>query len=164
MTAVRTPLRKTPAHLLPNRPEKAACGACSATGADVALVARDGKLVHRCRSCDGRERAPQIRADLEAMWPQLAEDHWYGRYRADLGREVDNDLVFSTLTLHRPDVSPHKRWALFQDLQDAVTLRREVAEGHYSPRDLGMDTDEQAEEWAQGRVDEAVEALIGGDR
>lgn len=163
-TTTRTPLRKIPGHLLPDRPEKASCVRCSATGPDVALMARGDGLARMCRTCDRTERADQIRAELRAMWPQLADDFWHGRYRADLGRVVDADVVFGVLTTYRPDVSPHARWELWADLEDAVTLRRRIRDGYYRPRDLACADEAELEQLAATRVDDAVNALMGGDR
>lgn len=128
-----------------------ACSACQATTPDVALQARGGVLVDLCRE-HGRPSAEAIRAELAAMWPALADDYWHGR--------ATEEQVFRTLCDHRPDISPHLRWELFGDLEDAVTLRRRVAEGYYRPADLGCRTDQELDALVATRLDDAVQALL----
>lgn len=131
------------------------CVVCGSRGRDVALTARNGALVALCRK-DARPPAEQIRRDLAAMWPQLAEEWWRG--------DATDDQVFATLTQHRPDISPHLRWELWNGVEAAVALRRHVDEGHYAPRDLGMDTEKQLDDHVCTRINDAVTALIGGAR
>lgn len=128
-----------------------ACVDCAATTPDVALQARGGRLVDLCRE-HGRPNAEKIRAELAEMWPALADDYWYGR--------VTEQQVFRTLCDHRPDISPHLRWELFNDLEAATALRRWVAEGYYRPADLECRTAEELDQFVQTRLDDAVQALL----
>lgn len=139
---------------LPHVDPRPTCVVCGADGPTVFTRAHCTGTAHLCDRCDALTPEQQ-RDELAAMWTRLADQHRRG--------EVTDGTVIATLTGLRPDISPHRRWALYDALDTALHVARRVGEDDGAHRDLGM-TPQQAEQYAADRVAEALDELIGGAR
>lgn len=87
-------------------------------------------------------------------WAALADDLWHGR--------TDEHRVLLALMGARPDLPPWQLWDLWEDLEEAVTLARDVADGNVTFREMGMANADELGGQVDVRLRDAVNALIGG--